>query len=404
MKKINRYLISSVLGLFLIVSYSRSTDLASPEASQKLSSTTSLNQAGTQCSQTRAGLVSWWPGEGNATDVIDGNDGLINGVSFVDGKVGSAFDFGGDPNNDVRITHNASIDFTTDNEYTIEFWIKTEPESTGHRALVEKWDGRLQIPFPYAVRLNTGDTDLDPGIGPIGTVYCASFDTDRYPHLQSDTRVDDNAFHHVACVFNHASKRMEIYIDGELENFVTLVVELGPTSNNIDLLLGIRDSIFPIQRPGTDFNGILDEVAMYSRALSGPEIADIFEAGSAGKCQFETIEVDINAGAINCNNENRIITIAIPTTESFDATTVDHATVRFGQNGIEAAETHIKKKTEAPVRHENDADGDGDIDLVFHFRFGETGIECGEENVRISGETFSGQAFEGFGVIRTVGN
>jgi hypothetical protein len=81
MISISRTLTTFVLALFLILSYSRLIDPASPEASQTVSSTISLNEAGTQCSQTLSDLVSWWPGDGNATDVIDGNDGLVNGVS-----------------------------------------------------------------------------------------------------------------------------------------------------------------------------------------------------------------------------------------------------------------------------------------------------------------------------------
>ena len=34
------------------------------------------------CAPTPAGLVSWWPGDGNAKDMVGGNDGtLLNGAS-----------------------------------------------------------------------------------------------------------------------------------------------------------------------------------------------------------------------------------------------------------------------------------------------------------------------------------
>ena len=42
----------------------------------------------------RPGLVAWYPGEGNAKDIMGGNDGTIHGgVTFVSGKVGQAFNF-----------------------------------------------------------------------------------------------------------------------------------------------------------------------------------------------------------------------------------------------------------------------------------------------------------------------
>jgi hypothetical protein len=52
-----------------------------------------------------------------------------------------------------------------------------------------------------------------------------------------------------------------------------------------------------------------------------------------------------------------VIPIAILTTDTFDATTVDPLSVRFGRNG--ARESHGRS-------HIEDVDGDGDLDLVLH--------------------------------------
>ena len=44
----------------------------------------------------RTGLISWWQGEGNAIDVLGGNNGtLVGGVTFAAGKVGQAFNLNG---------------------------------------------------------------------------------------------------------------------------------------------------------------------------------------------------------------------------------------------------------------------------------------------------------------------
>ena len=43
-----------------------------------------------------AGMVSWWPGDGNAQDIVDGNHGILSGdATFTGGKVGQAFSFDG---------------------------------------------------------------------------------------------------------------------------------------------------------------------------------------------------------------------------------------------------------------------------------------------------------------------
>ncbi len=115
------------------------------------------------------------------------------------------------------------------------------------------------------------------------------------------------------------------------------------------------------------------------------------------------IEIDIKPGSdpnsINCNNDNGVIPVAILTTETFDATTVDHTTVTFE----EAGETHVNKKSGEPRRHEEDVDDDGDTDLVLHFRMRDTALHCGSTKGTLLGETFDGVAIEGADSVRMVG-
>jgi hypothetical protein len=114
------------------------------------------------------------------------------------------------------------------------------------------------------------------------------------------------------------------------------------------------------------------------------------------------VAIDIKPGSdsnpINCRANNAVIPVAILTTDTFDATTVDHTTVRFGPEG--AAETH--SNPHGPIRHEEDVDDDGDTDLLFHFRFGETGIQCGDTEATLTGLTYDGAEFSGTDQIRTV--
>lgn len=115
-----------------------------------------------------------------------------------------------------------------------------------------------------------------------------------------------------------------------------------------------------------------------------------------------TIPIDIKPGSvrnsINCTADKQIIPVAILTTETFDATTVDHITVTFEG----ASETHVKKKAGIPRRHEADVDKDGDVDLVFHFRFGDTNLTCASTRGTLTGETFAGQPISGSDVIRMI--
>ena len=89
-----------------------------------------------------------------------------------------------------------------------------------------------------------------------------------------------------------------------------------------------------------------------------------------------------------------MIPVAVLTTATFDATTIDPATVRFGP--AEAPPAH-------PGGHLEDVDGDADLDLLLHFRTQATGIQCGDTSATLTAETFGGDPVTGTDTIVTVG-
>ena len=89
-----------------------------------------------------------------------------------------------------------------------------------------------------------------------------------------------------------------------------------------------------------------------------------------------------------------MIPVAILDSDSFDVADVDVATLAFGPNG--AAIAHRDG-------HLEDANLDGIMDLLLHFRTQETGIVCGDESATLTGELLDGTPFEGTDSIQTVG-
>lgn len=107
------------------------------------------------------------------------------------------------------------------------------------------------------------------------------------------------------------------------------------------------------------------------------------------------VDIDIlphqDDNRINCLAEDRILAVAILSESGFDATAVDHTTVTFEG----ASEVHLDPETSGPKRHEEDVDGDGDIDLVFHFRLIETSLNCDATEGTLEGNLSIGTPIEG---------
>jgi hypothetical protein len=108
------------------------------------------------------------------------------------------------------------------------------------------------------------------------------------------------------------------------------------------------------------------------------------------------VNIDIKPGSdpnsINLKNKG-VISVAILTTEDFDALTVDADSVVFGPNEAEKAHRWA---------HVGDVDDDGDLDLLLHFRTQETGIAPGDIEACVRGQTYDGIPFEACDEVRTV--
>ena len=180
--------------------------------------------------------------------------------------------------------------------------------------------------------------------------------------------------------------------------------DLATANSNVQtvsILLGNGDGTF---EPGQDFGVGQGPFLVTVGDFNGDGQQDVATANALNVSILINntaveiaVKIDIKPGSfrnsINPKSKGKI-PVAILTTDSFDATTVDPTTVLFGRTGTEAAPVHFALE---------DVDGDGNTDMILHFKTQKTGIRCGDTSASLTGNTVSGQAIERSDSIRTVG-
>lgn len=215
-------------------------------------------------------LVAWWPFDeqsgSTAFDVIAGNNGtLVGKPTAVSGIIdrGLSFDHVKDY---VEVPSHSLLNVGT-GDFSIDAWVQTLASDRGVEAIVDK---RTAEPTGYSFFVYRGRLGLQLAAG--GT----------YTNFISKAFVADGQPHHVAVtVVRSQADGIRFYLDGvpTLPRFNPLPYQGPSLDNNAPLRLGANSAF-----KEAFWDGLLDEVEIFNRALSPNEVATLAGAAS-GKCK-----------------------------------------------------------------------------------------------------------------------
>jgi len=213
------------------------------------------------CDPVTSGLIGWWPGDGNTNDVIGSNNGMLkNGATFAAGKIGQAFSTDGV--NDYVETA-SPLPITGNAARTACAWIK--PAQSYPTAC---------CPTPFSWGAPTGSMGFGNFIGS-AIWHFWGYWNDIYTGVAVTT---DWAFH---CI-SYDSTKVVYYLDGKV------IASQNKSLNTASSPLVIGDGFDHRLGGGTPtpFNGLVDEVLIYDRALTAAEVLILCNS-CGGKCGLD---------------------------------------------------------------------------------------------------------------------
>lgn len=208
------------------------------------------------------GLVAYYPFSGNANDASgNGNSGTVSGATLTADRFGnpnSAYSFDG-VNSQITLPIFANMA----NSVTLSTWFNAKEFYPGQRAIhIISLFGRDSLPW-------TGAAFYVNNAGFFG--YGLGFSDGTNEIIDTTISITKNTWYHGALVYD--GTRLRVYLNGSLVGTHTY----NKTLSNLPV-----SSFIGLDRPsgGQYFNGLLDDVRIYKRALSASEIQALYSAAS----------------------------------------------------------------------------------------------------------------------------
>ena len=242
---------------------------------------------------TAENLVGYWTlDDGSGTTALDSSGNantltMTGSPSWVTGNIGSsALDFSGsgqylsvaDPSSGV-------LDFVDGSDFTITGWFNRDTAAADHTIVAKKNDQTTSAGYVVWID-NNGSTDyLSAEI---------SDGTDTYSAVGT-TNLSTTGWHHFSVVWDD-SNGLYIYLDGKLDGSTTSsTTSINSLANALAFRIGAESDA------GVSFDGKIDDIKVYNRALSVDEVSKLahtavpiqpVDTGLVGHWTFDGNDID----------------------------------------------------------------------------------------------------------------
>ncbi len=264
-----------------------------------------------------SGLVGYWNFDRNTTLVNDlsgqNNDGTrVGGVNWTTGgKLGEGFSFDG--TDDLINIDTAVGDLATTTTGTWSAWVK--PRDATPTALM--------IPISFGDTAGTSD-DIELRVETTGKLGAQNIVTTArwYFTTDSTTLLTDNQWTHVAIVHDNTAPVM--YVNGVL-TAITFAISVDKTtwSDNTPNLDNGRIGSRNINGGGNVnfFNGTIDEVMIFNKALSATDVSELYNRGLVNHTTYSAITESINWTGL-VDNDYHYFADVIDDAENYNSTQI----------------------------------------------------------------------------------
>ncbi len=204
------------------------------------------------------GLVALWSGEGDGNDAVGGHTATLTDITFAEGKVGQAFSFNG-TSSSIRIPASPALDVGVGDGFTITAWIKPSNVDGLHPILY--WSNPDQVQLWISARPD------ETGVlrGNIMPGKNGGWLVSQQGVLAS------GVFQHIAMTYDKASSMSMLYVNGAMVAQHQLSPQMAADTKG-DFWFSKIDRLPGSWSTNRAFVGLMDEVAIYNRALSAEEI------------------------------------------------------------------------------------------------------------------------------------